>query len=148
MYRQINRDLYGITSLIFILTAILLADIYLFENKVVWGFIYSLFILISNFFIIYVFCRKCPCKRECRHIIPGRLAQAFKVKPDGPYSIFEKISIGILLLILAGLPQIWIWKSTDIFFAFWILIIIGLTQIRTVVCKGCKNSFCPINTGF
>jgi len=148
MYRQINRDLYGVTSLIFILTAILLADLDLFENKSVWGIVYALVILTSSFLIIYVFCAKCPCKNECRHIIPGRLARAFKSKTSGPYSKIENAIVVILLLLLIGFPQIWLWNSTDLFFAFWILIIIGLIQIRTVVCKGCKNSFCPINTSF
>ena len=148
MYRQINRDLYGITSLIFVLTALILADIALFENSILLGIIYAIIILALNFMLLYTFCAKCPCKNHCGHIIPGRIALLFKNRPVGKYTKAEKLTAAVLIILLIGLPQIWLWKGADFFFAFWILLIAGTIQIRTVICKNCQNSFCPVNSNF
>ncbi len=146
MYQTINRDLYGVTSLIFILTAIIIADIELFQNHIYLGIIYSSIILTSNFLLVYVFCTKCPCKGHCGHIIPGRFALLFKSRSAGPYSKNENSIIALLLFLLILFPQFWLWLNHGLFLAFWALIITGSLQIRTVVCKSCANTFCPINS--
>ena len=144
MHMSINRNLYGVTSLIFILASIIIADIELYLDSIYLGIVYSLIIITSNFLLVYVFCTKCPCKNHCGHIIPGRLALVFTNRKTGPYSKSEISLTAGLLAVLIIFPQIWLWKNQQIFWAFWALVITGTIQIRTVVCRSCDNSFCPV----
>jgi hypothetical protein len=90
-----------------------------------------------------VFCAKCSCRTLCGHVIPGKVAMVFIHRTPGPYTTVEIIVTGIALLLLIGLPQIWLWQYTGLFITFWVLIGIAVIQIRTVICRGCDNTYCP-----
>lgn len=145
MYRQINRDLYGITSLIFILTALIVADIDLLEEHMVAGIFYSIIIIVATGLLLFTFCMKCPCKNHCGHLIPGRIAMHFKTRKTGPYTNTDNIIVSLSLLSLIVFPQLWLWENRGLFLIFWIILIIGIIQIRSVVCRSCENVYCPLN---
>ena len=52
--------------------------------------------------------------------------------------------MSIALLLLIGLPQLWLWRSIGLLIVFWALIVIAVTQIRLVICKTCGNVHCPL----
>ncbi len=148
MYRQINRDLFGITSLIFVMTALFVADIELLEKHIFAGILYSLIIVVATDLLLFTFCLKCPCKSNCGHIIPGRLAMHFKSRKTGPYTKTDNIIVSSSLVSLIIFPQFWLWKNWGLFIVFWILLIIGFIQIRKVICRSCGNIYCPANADF
>jgi hypothetical protein len=94
--------------------------------------------------IIYGFCAKCPCKGNCGHVFPGKLARLF-TRPAGPYTSVDFGIVGITGLLVAGFPQVWLWQYPKLFIGFWGLGILALMQVLTFVCRACDNVYCPMN---
>jgi hypothetical protein len=115
----------------------------MFESSAWMGIGYLLICGISPLTILYAFCAKCPCQAHCGHVFPGRVAKVFKQRPAGPYTTGEVTMTGLVLLLLMGLPQFWLWQSPWLLAAFWGLYAIAVVQIRTVVCRACDNVYCP-----
>lgn len=93
--------------------------------------------------IIYAYCAKCPCKASCAHVLPGRVAERFPRK-SGPYSVAEQAVVVVVLLLILGLPQLWLWRSATAGITFWVLNAIAVIQILVFVCHACPNTYCPV----
>lgn len=93
--------------------------------------------------ILYAYCAKCPCKQCCAHVLPGKLAGRFPRQP-GPYSTTEQATVVVVLLLILGLPQLWLWRNVAAGLVFWGLTAIAVTQILAFICGSCPNSHCPV----
>jgi hypothetical protein len=138
-----KTQIHGITSLSFVGIATLIAAVMMFQVSLFLGGAYLLVCIIAPPVILYAFCVKCPCQAHCGHVFPGRAARVFKQRPAGPYTAGEVTMTGMMLLLLVGLPQFWLWQSPWLLVAFWGLYAVALVQIRAVVCRACTNSYCP-----
>jgi hypothetical protein len=138
-----TRKFNGITSLILIAIATLIALVVMSLNSWVWGALYLAIMIIAPQAILRTYCAKCPCKTHCAHVFPGKAAMAFK-KDAGPYTPTELIIMIGSLGVLIGLPQFWLWQYPVLFVSYWILSGIAFIQIRLTVCPGCNNIYCPV----
>jgi hypothetical protein len=138
-----TQQTHGIISLGLTSVALVIAALAMFLSSWGLGVAYVAICLIAPQAIIYAFCAKCPCKECCGHVLPGKQAMAFNRQP-GPYTPVELGILGVVLLLLFGLPQFWLWQYPKLFIAFWILSAIAFMQIRLVVCRACNNIHCPL----
>jgi hypothetical protein len=136
---------HGITSLLLIFAAIVLAAIAMFKVSWVLGVVYLIICGIASLAMLYAYCAKCPSRNQCGHFFPGKAAKVFKNRQPGPYTIIELVVTGLTLVLLIGLPQLWLYRYFGLFIAFWIMTVIAVIQIRTVVCRACDNTYCPAN---
>jgi len=138
-----GTQLHGISSLGLMLAAIVLAAVVMFQISCSLGTVYCLVSAAALLAILYAYCAKCPSGMDCGHFFPGRVAKVFKRQASGPYTAVELAVTGFSLLLLIGLPQVWLWRHTGPFVAFWVMIGTALIQIRTTVCRRCNNIHCP-----
>ncbi len=115
----------------------------MFQTSLGLGVVYLVICVAAPAVIIYAFCAKCPCQTHCSHVFPGKLAAALTNRPAGPYTKTELAAVGLALLLLMGLPQLWLWQYRGLFVAFWLLNAVAMIQIRSVVCRACDNVYCP-----
>ena len=141
-----TKRFHGITSIVLVAAAIVIAAIAVFRASWVMGVVYLGVCAAALVTIVYAYCAKCPCKEHCAHVFLGKAAMAFDRQP-GPYTATEIAALILALLLLLGLPQFWLWRYTGLFVAFWVLNAIAIVQIRTVVCPACDNTHCPLNSG-
>jgi hypothetical protein len=140
----LNARFHGVVSIGLVLVAVIIAVATGFQLSAVLGLVYLLGCALAPLGIVYAFCAKCPCRTHCAHVIFGKLAVALTNRRPGPYSPAEIAVVGLALLWLLGLPQIWLWRSLGWFVAFWVLNVVAVLQIRLVVCRGCGNVYCPM----
>jgi hypothetical protein len=136
---------HGITSVAFAGIAICLGIIAIFQSSTWIGIGYLLFCPIAMAVVLYGYCAKCPCKANCAHVLPGKAAALFNRRP-GPYSTAELTAMCASLLLLVGIPQLFLWRYPVLLAAFWVLFGIALVQIRGVICRVCDNRYCPLNS--
>jgi hypothetical protein len=134
---------HGVTSLGLVLVATVVAAVVMFRTSWVLGVVYLAVCAAAPGAILYAYCAKCPCQTHCGHVFLGRVAMAFSRQP-GPYTIAELAALALALLSLIGLPQLWLWRYTGLFIAYWLLTAVALVQIKTFVCRACENVFCPL----
>ncbi len=138
-----TRQFHGVTSAGFVAIAIIIAAVAMFQASLTLGVVYLAICALGAGAIIYTYCAKCPCKANCAHVLPGKMALIFDRQP-GPYTPTEVSVLVLAGLLLVGLPQFWLWRHTGMFIAHWMLIAVALVQVRTVVCRGCDNVYCPL----
>jgi hypothetical protein len=141
-----TKRFHGITSIVLVAVAILIAAIAVFRASWVMGVVYLAICAVAPAIIIYAYCAKCACKEHCAHVFLGKAAMAFDRQP-GPYTATEIAALILALGLLLGLPQFWLWRYTELFVAFWVLNAIAVIQIRVVVCPACDNTHCPLKPG-
>jgi hypothetical protein len=139
-----THQIHGVMSLALVSIAILLAAIALFMTSAGLGIVYILGCAITGVGCLYGYCAKCPCKGNCGHVLPGRLAQIFR-RPAGPYTGIEYGILIVSVVLLFGFPQIWLWQYPKLFAGFWGCAIIAGIQIFTTMCRVCENMHCPMN---
>ena len=137
---------HGITSLGLIFAAIVLAAVAMFRVSWVLGVVYLLICGIASIAMLYAYCAKCPCRDQCGHVFPGKMARIFKNRSPGPYTITELAITGLALILLIGLPQAWLFRYIGLFVAFWVMTAIAVIQMRTIVCRTCNNTYCPVKS--
>lgn len=138
-----TRQFHGVTSLGFAAIAVAIAAVVMFQTSWMLGVVYLVICAVASGTIIYAYCAKCSCKAHCAHVLPGKAAMAFDRQP-GPYTATEMIVLVLALLLLTGLPQLWLWRYTGLFIAYWSLNAVALVQARTVLCRGCGNIYCSL----
>lgn len=138
-----HTKFHGVTSLSLVLVTTVIAAVAMFQTSWMLGIVYLVVCVIAPVSILYAYCAKCPCRAHCGHVIPGKLVAALVNRQPGPYTKAEIAVVGVGLLLLMGLPQIWLWRYTGLFVAFWALTAVALVQIRAVVCRACDNVYCP-----
>jgi hypothetical protein len=136
---------HGIASIGLVLVATVIAIVAMFRTSLALGVGYLVVCAVAPGVILYAYCAKCPCRTNCGHVFPGKLATTFTNRQPGPYTTVELVATGLALLLLLGLPQVWLWRYTWSFIAFWALNAIALVQIRAFVCRVCDNAYCPAN---
>ncbi len=142
------QKFHGVTSLALVLIATVIAAVAMFQTSWLWGIGYIVIWVGGGAAIIYSFCTKCPCRTHCGHVFPGKLTQFFPSRLTGPYTFLELAVTILVVLLWIGLPQPWLWQSTGLFVAFWVLYAIAGVQIRMVVCPACNNVHCPARIRF
>jgi hypothetical protein len=140
-----RSQFHGVTSIGLVMVATVIAVVAMFRTSWVLGVVYLVVCAVASGVVLYAYCAKCPCRTNCGHVFPGRLATIFGDRQPGPYTAVELAVLGLALLLLLGLPQVWLWRYTGLFVAFWVLNAIALVQIRVVVCRACDNAYCPAN---
>lgn len=135
--------LHGLTSIGLTAGAILLAAVAAFQTWWVLGFVYLAASGLALAGILYAYCAKCPCQTNCGHVLPGWVAGAFMKRQQGPYTTVELAVVVVALLLLLGMPQVWLWRYPGLFIAFWVLSAIAVILIRGFVCRACDNVYCP-----
>lgn len=141
---MMSLKFHGVTSISLVGVAAIIAAIAMFRSGIGLGIIYLILAGLSAAGILYAYCAKCPCRLCCGHLFPGRLAaRLFPNRQPGPYTGLELAVLGVGLLLLIGLPQLWLWRYPGLLIAYWLLTVIGLVQIRLVVCRACENIHCP-----
>jgi hypothetical protein len=141
-----TKRFHGITSIVLVAVAIVIAAIAVFRASWVMGVIYLALCVAASLTIIYAYCAKCTCKEHCAHVFLGKAAMTFDRQP-GPYTATEITALVLALALLLGLPQFWLWRHTGLFVTFWALNAIAVIQIRIVVCPACDNAHCPLKPG-
>jgi len=137
-----SKQFHGVTSLGLVAVATIIAAVALFKASWLLGAVYLVMAALASSAIVYAFCAKCPSKACCGHVFPGKVAMTIDRQP-GPYTGIELAVLGLALLGLIGLPQLWLWRYAGLFVAYWALNAVALVQIRTVVCRACDNRYCP-----
>ena len=141
-----RSELPGLTSIGLLAVAIVLATVGAFMTWWVLAVLYVAICAVCLAGILYVFCAKCPCQAHCGHVIPGKLAALVGREP-GPYSELENAVVAGALLLLLGLPQVWLWRNLALAATFWVFVAIAILEIRMFVCRACDNAFCPAKAG-
>lgn len=134
--------LHGMVSLGLVAVTIVIATVAAFQTWWALGVLYLATCAVCLAAILYAFCAKCPCKAHCAHVIPGKLA-ALASREAGPYSRLETAAVVAALLLLLGLPQLWLWRHLALAVGFWLCAAVALVEIRGFVCRSCDNVFCP-----
>lgn len=137
-----SKQFHGVTSLGLVAAATIIAAVAMLKVSWLLGVAYLVVAGLASSVVVYAFCAKCPAKACCGHVFPGKVAMAIDREP-GPYTRVELIVLGLALLGLIGLPQLWLWRYVGLFIAYWVLNVVALTQIRIVVCRTCDNRYCP-----
>jgi hypothetical protein len=138
---------HGLVSIGLVGIAILVAVATVFWTSPVLGIAYVAGCVVAPLGIVYAFCAKCPCRTRCAHVLFGKLAVAFTNRRQGPYTPVEVGVVGLALLWLLGLPQVWLWRTPVWFAVFWVLNGVAVAQIRLAVCPACDNAHCPLQGG-
>ena len=124
-FNKIHTYIFLITFIIIIILGIYIV----FLNSIITGIIYSIFIILSSFFLAYTGCTQCVFnKKSCRHIIPGILTRILPKKERIKYTKKNTIAVYITFLILIMIPQIHLWNNKELFVLYWIFVIINIIE--------------------
>jgi hypothetical protein len=137
----------GVVSIGLVAISILIAVVTVFQVSLILAIVYLAGCAIAPLGIVYAFCAKCPCRERCAHIVFGKLAVVLTKRQPGPYAPAEIAVVGLALLWLLGLPQMWLWRAPLWFAVFWLLNAVAVLQIRLAVCPACDNVYCPLRPG-
>lgn len=138
---------HGVVSIGLVGLSILVAVVTVFQVSPVLGIIYLVGCAVAPLGIVSAYCAKCPCRTRCAHVIFGKLALALTKRQPGPYTPAEIAVVGLALLWLLGLPQVWLWRTPLWVVVFWMLNAVAVVQIRLAVCPACDNVNCPLRAG-
>lgn len=140
--------IHGIVSLLLILLALGLALVHGWRQSPTWGLAYVGALLVAFPTICYAYCAKCPCRQGgCSHVLPGVLTRILPARNQGPYEFHDYAGVVLPLLLLMGLPLIWLVRTLGLLIAFWCLVALALVEIRMFVCGHCTHINCPLQRG-
>lgn len=139
-----THQIYGTISLGLMGIAVAIAAVVMFLTS--WGLGISYLVLggVGGMAVMYGFCAKCPTKECCGHVVPGKIAMYFNRKPEA----YTPVELGILVIVvimLIGMPQFWLWRYPVLLVAFWALSAVAFVMIRMTMCRVCENVYCPAN---
>ena len=138
-------NFHGVFSLILILASAVIALSYLLTVSPGWGLMYLGIIILANPTVLYFYCAKCLCRNDaCSHVYPGKLTHLLPERKQGPYTFMDYLWTSLSLIALFGFPLIWLWRSTVLYFGYWLLLLLGLAEILFFVCRTCRNENCPM----
>jgi hypothetical protein len=136
---------FGLFSLFLMILAFLIASAAICRLNPLISLVYLIFSVALCGFILFVYCKKCTCKENCAHVIPGFFARFIKADRSGSYTRTDLVitfsCMGIILLT----PQYWLIKRTLAFVCYWILTGTSFFLIVKEVCVSCCNFNCPLN---
>lgn len=136
------KKFHGVFSLLLFISALILAAYSICIQNFTLGIAYSVAIPTGFLVIAGVFCSRCPCApNNCSHVLVGYLTIPFK-KKEGNYKLSEYIWTGVVLAVLIGVPQYWLFQEYWMAIVFWGLSLLAGIEINLFVCKQCGNKFC------
>ena len=138
---------HGLLVLVEAFIANMLAAAVLFQTSWLWGLGYLLVCAVGVGSIIYAYCAKCPCRENCGHVVPGKLAIALTHRDTSPYSLFEMGVVGLAVVVMYGLPVFWLWPSPIVLAPYALLMLVAFFQAQTILCRNCDNIYCPARKG-
>lgn len=141
-----SKQFHGLFSLGLAGAAIVIALVTAFRAAWFWGVLYLALCLAAPPIILRLYCAKCPAKLCCAHVIPGKAAAKI-IRQPGAYTPTEKGWTFLILLLMFGLPQAWLWRELWALAAFWTLLAFAVVEIRMCICPACRNVYCPLNVG-
>ncbi len=133
---------HGIISLFFTAAALLLGIFAISAGNLIYGIVYVVILITGFLVVIYSYCTKCSGRFNCGHVIFGKIAQRMPKRKSSSYSNLDFLGVMIPLILMMVIPQFWLWKTTWMFAAFWILMIVSVLEINRYVCSRCANSKC------
>lgn len=134
----------GILGLLLAGAAVAIGARLVFEASPLFGFIYLGVLAVGGGAVILAFCAKCPCKRDCAHLLPGLFARLVDRAP-GPYSRLEIAVVAVAILAIVVFPQLWLRHDTTQLLVFWGLFAVAGSLSVFGLCRRCDNTFCPAN---
>jgi hypothetical protein len=120
----------------------------IFLHSFWWGWIYlGVAILGQAFFVLPSLCGHCPYPnqyRDCLFLPAGIMRRLVGYR--GPkVTASETALIGITLLLVVGIPQVWLIKHTGLLILFWAVLLPFLAYFPFSLCKRCRHTGCPSN---
>jgi hypothetical protein len=142
-----SREFHGVLGLILVLGALVVGLASILGQSVVVGTIYLAMLLAATPIMVYAFCSKCPCRLDgCGHVFPGKLTRLLPSRTPGRYTGLDLAGLILLLVLLLAFPQGWLWGNIVLAVVFWVLVVLGIIEIRLYVCPQCTNADCPLCT--
>jgi len=134
---------HGIVSLLLIFIAVGTGALAVSYASATYTVIYIGIFLAGMGCILHFYCLKCPCRSDCAHILPGKVADLLPERESHRYTALDLTATVVSLGVIILFPQYWLWKQKAFFIAFWIIFLAGTVEILFFVCKTCKNEQCP-----
>lgn len=120
----------------------------IFLYSTAWGWIYlGVAILGQAFFVLPSLCGHCPYPNQYDDclFLPAGLMRSL-VKYRGPkVTGSETALMGISLLLVVGIPQVWLIKETGLLILFWAIVVPLAAYFPFHLCKRCRHTGCPSN---
>jgi hypothetical protein len=139
-----ENKLHGLMSLALVDLAVVMGIYCIMADKILYAILYTLFLFIGFSAIIFFFCRKCSSRNNCSHVFLGPITKIMPQAKRANYSPSDYFIVLIILLLIIGIPQFWLWKFSVLPIAHWILLLVAGFQIKTFVCKKCGNTKCAM----
>ena len=133
----------GVLVLVEACIASMLAAAVLFQISWLWALGYLLMCAVGCGSIIYAYCAKCPCRANCGHVVPGKIAIALTHRDTSPYTMLEIGVVGVAVTLMYALPVFWLWRSPIVFAPYALLMLVAFLQAQIVLCRNCNNIYCP-----
>ena len=120
----------------------------IFLYSAAWGCIYlGVAILGQAVFVLPGLCGHCPYPHQlndCLFLPAGIMRRLVKYR--GPkITPSETAQIGITLLLVVGIPQVWLIREPWLLVLFWALLVPFLSYFPFYLCKRCRHAGCPAN---
>ena len=120
----------------------------IFLYSVAWGWIYlGVTILGQAFFVLPSLCGHCPYPNQYDDclFLPAGLMRSL-VKYRGPkVTGGETALMTITLLLVVGMPQVWLIRETGLLILFWAIVVPFVAYFPLHLCKSCRHTGCPSN---
>lgn len=100
-----QRIRHGVLTLVWVGAACVLGLAAVFARQAAAGWIYLGLLVILPPAVIYAFCAKCPGRRACGHVLPGRIACALPSRPETPYGSGDLLIAAVALTVLVLFPS-------------------------------------------
>jgi hypothetical protein len=120
----------------------------IFLHSAPWGWIYlGVAILGQAFFVLPSLCGHCPYPnqyRDCLFLPSGIMRRLVGYR--GPkVTGHETALISITLLLVVGMPQVWLIEHTGLLLLFWAILLPFVAYFPLSLCKRCRHTGCPAN---
>jgi hypothetical protein len=136
---------HGCISVVFVIAAMVIGFIAIFQQSLVLAVCYAILVLIGYSVVAAVYCSKCPCRGSCNHLFVGMISKLLSKPNESPYTKSDMVFGAVLpITVIMILPQFWLVKSPVLLLSFWVLLLTGAAEIILFVCKGCRNRKCSM----
>jgi hypothetical protein len=120
----------------------------IFLHSLAWGWIYlGVAILGQAVFVLPSLCGHCPYPnqyRDCLFLPAGIMRRLVGYR--GPkVTASETALISITLLLVVGIPQVWLIRHTGLLILFWAVLLPFVAYFPLNLCKRCRHTGCPAN---
>jgi hypothetical protein len=140
-----NKIFYGVIVFLAQIMALIIGFTGISKFSYNIAIIYAVGCFIFFLIFVYAFCTKCPIRKQCVHIIHGKLTNLMKKRVSGAYSHGEKCGTLLYFIFLAAFPQYWLINSPLLMTLFWVILLSGLALNGIKVCGGCGNVYCRMH---